>query len=187
MRLFTALWPVEDALRHLDRAVRAVDQEDLAAATGGLRKFRFISPDRWHLTLCFHGDDADLQATTEQVESRVAALPGVSAPRLRLSGAGTFRGVLWIGVQPAEEADETALRQLVGAAGGDARGYEAHLTIARWLGGRLDRARLTGLFADYAGPWWEPEHLSVMSSELRRGGPIYRTVHRVALPRRASG
>ncbi|MCC5697099.1 hypothetical protein LH612_28475, partial [Klebsiella pneumoniae] len=62
-----------------------------------------------------------------------------------------------------------------------------HLTIARWLGGRLDRARLTGLFADYAGPWWEPEHLSVMSSELRRGGPIYRTVHRVALPRRASG
>src|SRR5690606_8404990 len=36
MRLFTALWPVEDALRHLDRAVRAVDQEDLAAATGGV-------------------------------------------------------------------------------------------------------------------------------------------------------
>ncbi|KAA5831080.1 2'-5' RNA ligase family protein [Saccharopolyspora hirsuta] len=185
MRLFTALWPSGEAVRHLSAAVDRLDRERLAAATAGLRKFRFSAPDRWHLTLCFHGDDADQDEVTERLDRRVARLltTDPAPPRLRLAGSGTFRGVLWIGVEPATDDDDRALR----AAGGDPHGYRAHLTIARWASGRGDRELLPGLFTGYAGPWWESRELTVVRSDLREGGPAYRTVHRVGVTREASG
>ncbi|MER7011176.1 2'-5' RNA ligase family protein [Saccharopolyspora sp. NPDC000359] len=189
MRLFTALWPSEEAVRHLSAAVDRLDRKRLAAATAGLRKFRFSAPERWHLTLCFHGDDADQDEVTERLDRRVARLltADPAPPRLRLSGSGTFRGVLWIGVEPEATGDDRALRALVRAAGGDPHGYRAHLTIARWAAGRGDRELLTGLFAGYAGPWWEARELTVVHSDLRESGPAHRTVHRVGVTRTSSG
>ncbi|MER7079877.1 2'-5' RNA ligase [Saccharopolyspora kobensis] len=189
MRLFTALWPSEAALRHLTSAVDRLDRDRLAAATAGLRKFRISGSERWHLTLCFHGDDADLDDVTERLESRVARLlaTDLAPPRLRLAGSGTFRGVLWIGVEPETAEDDRALRELVRAAGGDPHGYRAHLTIARWVAGRAARELLTGLFTGYAGPWWQPRELTVVRSDLRESGPEYRIAHRVGVTRASSG
>ncbi|MGW1677906.1 RNA 2',3'-cyclic phosphodiesterase [Saccharopolyspora sp. NPDC002376] len=189
MRLFTAMWPSAEAVRHLAAAVDRLDSERLARATAGLRKFRFVAPERWHLTLCFHGDDADQEHVTERLERRVARLRNAdpAPPRLRLAGSGVFRGVLWVGVEPADEDDERGLRDLVHAAGGDPHGYRAHLTVGRWVAGRADRELLPGLFAGYAGPWWESRELAVVRSDLREGGPSYRTVHRVGVTRESSG
>ncbi|WP_242187447.1 RNA 2',3'-cyclic phosphodiesterase [Saccharopolyspora soli] len=189
MRLFTALWPSEEAVRHLASTVDRLDPELVTEATAGLRKFRFTTPQHWHLTLCFHGDDADQQHVTDRLERRVARLLATdpAPPRLRLAGAGTFRGVLWIGVEAATDTDDTTLRALVRAAGGDPRDYRAHLTIARWAAGRADRELLPGLFAGYAGPWWQSRELTVVCSDLREGARVYRTVHRVAVTHESSG
>jgi 2'-5' RNA ligase len=189
MRLFTALWPSEAAVRHLSSAVDRLAPDRVAEATAGLRKFRFTSAQRWHLTLCFHGDAADQQHVTDRLERRVARLleTDPAAPRLRLAGAGTFRGVLWIGVEPDTDADDRALRALVRAAGGDPHGYAAHVTIARWAAGRADRQLLPGLFAGYAGPWWQSREVTVVCSDLREVGREYRTVHRVEVTRESSG
>ncbi|WP_029534896.1 RNA 2',3'-cyclic phosphodiesterase [Saccharopolyspora spinosa] len=189
MRLFTALWPSEEAVRHLASTVGRLRPDRVAEATAGLRKFRFTPSQRWHLTLRFHGDDADQQHVIERLDHRVARLleADPAPPQLRLAGAGTFRGVLWIGVEPGTDSDDAALRGLVRAAGGDPRGYTAHLTIARWAAGRADRELLPGLLAGYAGPWWQSRELAVVRSDLREGGREYRTVHRVALTRETPG
>ncbi|MEV0702323.1 2'-5' RNA ligase family protein [Saccharopolyspora sp. NPDC050389] len=189
MRLFTALWPSEEAVRHLASAVDRLHPDRVAEATTGLRKFRFTPSSRWHLTLCFHGDDADQQRVTDRLDQHVARLleTDPAPPRLRLAGAGTFRGVLWVGVEPETDSDDAALRALVRAAGGDAHDYTAHLTIARWAAGRADRELLPGLLAGYAGPWWRSRELSVVCSDLREVGREYRTVHRVAVTREMPG
>ncbi|GAA2782664.1 2'-5' RNA ligase family protein [Saccharopolyspora taberi] len=180
MRLFTALWPSGAAIRHLSSAVDAVAPDRLTEAAEGLRKFRFVPSSRWHLTLCFHGDDADPDEVGDRLERRIARLPQAEPPRTRLRSAGTFRGVLWIGT---EETDLPAMRALVRAAGGDPHDYRGHMTIARWARGRPRGTLLPELFGDYTGPWWSTAEVCLVSSEQGEGGPVYRTVRRVALAR----
>ena len=123
MRLFTALWLPREQAAHLEQAIDGVRSQRLAEATEGLRGFRFMQPSQWHLTLCFHGEVPDPKRLGERLERRVRRLvrhaPGLEPPRLRLVGAGVFRGVLWIGVEPAAEDDTSALGALVRAAGAD--------------------------------------------------------------------
>src|SRR5690606_3666461 len=119
MRLFTALWPVEDALRHLDRAVRAVDQEDLAAATGGVAQVPVHLPGPLALDLVLPRRRRRSAGHDRAGGESVAAPPGVAAPRLRLGGAGAFRGVPGVGVQPGGGAGEAAVAAL--GAGGRGR------------------------------------------------------------------
>ena len=184
MRLFTALWPSEEAARHLAEAVdRVRSTPELAEATGGTRGFRFVPPQRWHLTLCFHGDDADQQWLSDRLDRRLTRLGRQDAefgpPRLRLAGVGTFRGVLWVGVEPAEERDSAVLRALVRAAGANPHGYRGHVTVARWSAGRPDRVALSDLFSGYAGPWWDAAEVGLVASVHESGQPVYRTVHSV--------
>lgn len=186
MRLFTALRPSEEAVRHLAGAIADLDGDHVAEVTSGLRKFRFTAAERWHLTLCFHGDDADPRRVVDRLDRRVAQV-GARAPDLRLAGSGTFRGVLWIGVEPAAEVDRGALDDLVRAAGGDPHGFRAHLTIARWASGNADRRSPAELLAGYTGPWWTPGELAVMRSDQGEGGTAHRAVHGVALTREGSG
>ncbi len=183
MRLFTALWPSEESRRHLAAAIGAARaRAEVARAAGDLRKFRWTPPERWHVTLCFHGDGADPERVARRLTRRVARLsagdPGWNAPNLRLAGAGRFRGVLWVGVEPAGEADAAGLRRLAKAAGADPRSYVAHLTVARWASGRADAA-LAAPLTDYAGPWWQARELAVVRSEHEHGRPTYRTLERV--------
>lgn len=186
MRLFTALWPSDEAVRHLSEAIAALDPARVTEATAGVRKFRFTPAERWHLTLRFHGDDADPQRVADRLDRRMAHVTA-APPALRLTGSGTFRGVLWTGVEPATESDRLALRELVRAAGGDPHGFRAHLTIARWASGRADRRSMPGLLTGYTGPWWTAGELAVMRSDQGEGGPVYRAVHRVPVTRAASG
>ena len=186
MRLFTALRPSEEAVRHLAGAIADLDGDRVAEVTAGLRKFRFTAAERWHLTLCFHGDDADPQRVANRLDRRIARV-GARSPELRLAGSGTFRVVLWIGVEPAAEADRVVLGELVRAAGGDSDGFRAHLTVARWASGRGGRRSPAELLADYTGPWWTAEELAVMRSDQGEGGPVHRAVHGVPLTRAGSG
>lgn len=179
-RLFTAVWPPREAIEHL---AGVVDEARLERVGAGLRRFRLVPPRQWHLTLCFHGA-ADLTAMAARLDDRV---PGATAPRLRLAGVGTFRGVLWAGVEPAADSDDRALRALVRAAGGDADGFRAHLTLARWNAGRLDRRSLSAALDGCAGPWWDVTEVALVRSDQEQAGSVYRTAHVVAVPRRAAG
>ncbi|AOS62664.1 2'-5' RNA ligase family protein [Actinoalloteichus hymeniacidonis] len=157
MRAFTALWPSEHVVDDLAAALQAVRDRSGAPQPG----LRFGSLSKWHLTLCFHGELADPAAEAHRLRASVRDLP---APRLRLAGAGTFPGVLWVGVRPEGEADSEALTSLVTAAGGEPDDYRPHLTLARWDRRRPKPADLVAALADYAGPVWQPATVALLAS-----------------------
>ncbi|HEY0637921.1 MAG TPA: 2'-5' RNA ligase family protein, partial [Pseudonocardiaceae bacterium] len=163
-RLFSAFRPSEAAVAHLARAFRAV------ALPSGVRP---TPAERWHLTLGFYGNEASVPERADHLDTQLA---GLAPPTLRLAGAGTFPGVLWVGVQPATAGDREALRRIAVAAGAGRR-YQAHVTVARW---RLDRptALMVGQLASYAGPTWTADRVDLVHSEP---GGAHTTVHSVPL------
>jgi 2'-5' RNA ligase len=173
-RLFSALIPPAPVLDHL-----AVWLADHPTDT----PVRWSPRDRWHVTIGFFGDDDDPDRRTKWLRRRVAGRP---APTLRLAGAGTFHGVLWTGVHTGTEPDARRLARLAQAAGAgraDRSGFHPHLTLARWRAGTPDSAVLIAVFAGYTGPWFTPDELLLMRSELGSGGPTYTTVDRLPLAR----
>jgi len=150
-----------------------------------LRGARSMTRDQWHLTLQFLGDDADIEAV-------VTALDGFSVPggRVQLGGAGAFpnarRGrVLWVGL--AEGSDVIArLARGVGerlAPLGyepDRRPFQAHVTIVRCARPTDLRANVAALDAEFFGPAWSVEALTVYESRLRPEGASY--VERATVP-----
>ena len=109
----------------------------------------------WHITVAYYGED-DPAARLPWLAERVRGHP---APRLRLTGAGAFPGVAWMGV----DGDLAALAAAA-AAEKESRPYVPHVTIGRlrrpgeW---RPDLAEDRGL------EWIAPE-LVLYSSERRR-------------------
>ncbi|WP_033375509.1 2'-5' RNA ligase family protein [Actinopolyspora halophila] len=190
MRLFTALWPSSAAVEDLSTVLGEEPSGDWTAAVDELRGFRFVPAGQWHSTLCFHGDEADSERVAASLRSGVADLlhgdPGFVPPRLRLAGAGVFRGVLWVGVVPAPEEDDggatrRSLHRLAEAAGADSERFRPHVTVARWSGGRGRTDRLAGWLNDYSGPAWSADSLDVVASEREKGVLTYRTVQRIPL------
>jgi 2'-5' RNA ligase len=178
-RLFTALCPPSTALDPLAAHIDAIGPVAEAMVAG----LRWIPRANWHVTLCFHGED--------EVATRWAALrpglAGLRAPKLRLAGGGTFGGVLWVGVRPADAAALADLTELAEAAGADPEEFTAHLTVARWRtrpGVRLDTRGLAGLFTDYTGQWFAPGEVLLMRSEPGPRGSKYHVERRLALPDR---
>jgi 2'-5' RNA ligase len=164
----------------------AAEEDRLAARVAALAPpaealvgdLRWTPRANWHVTLCFHGED-EVASRWSAIAPRLAGLP---APTLRLAGAGTFGGVLWIGVRPAGPRDANALADLAEAAGADRTEYTAHLTIARGRSrGRIDTRSLTGLFADYTGGWFVPGEVALMRSEPGPTGPNYHVEQRMTL------
>ena len=169
MRLFSAIWPPEPAVAHLKRAFSAV------ALPATLRP---TPPQRWHLTLCFYGNDADPAERADYLDQRLAELP---SPRLRLAGAGTFPGVLWVGVRPVAATDRELLRGLA-VASGAGRKFRPHITIARWrLNLPAPVPAMHEQLADYRGPAWTAGEVTLVRSEQAHGGPAYTTMHTVTL------
>jgi 2'-5' RNA ligase len=187
-RLFSALVPPAPVLDHLAGwlAEHPIDAP-----------LRWGPRDRWHVTIGFFGDDDDPDRRTKWLRRRVA---GRLAPALRLAGAGTFPGVLWVGVRPDTETDARRLATLGQAAGAGravssppapARpgrtAFHPHLTLARWRSGTPDRDALIAVFAGYTGPWFTPDELLLMRSDFGMrgehgsGGPTYTTVDRLPL------
>ena len=174
MRLFSAIWPPERAVAHLNKAFTSVALPPTLRPTPS---------HRWHLTLCFYGNGGDPAERAAYLDEHLANLP---APRLRLAGAGTFPGVLWVGVRPVTASDRDVLRRLAVASGAGRR-FQAHVTIARW---RLDLpSPVPGMeeqLAGYRGPVWVPDEVTLVRSDQGHGGPTYTTVHTVALADPAS-
>ena len=161
MRLFTALVPDAAATVHLAAALATVDGRE------------WTSPDKWHITLCFHGDGDDPVARAAWLRDRAASLAPI---RLRLASAGAFGDVLWIGVE-SDDALAAAAAQVREHAPGhvERHGFTPHLTVARAKS--LDVTALLG----YKGPWWTSNELVLMRSERTPDGYRYSALDAVLL------
>jgi len=142
MKFFTALYPPQHVVDELDAVLdRSLDLE-------------WTKPEKWHITLCFHGESAD--------EERFKALEGHEVGEIRLKNFGDFRGrVLWAGI-------DGDLNQLARAAGADDNWW-AHLTVAYGYKGQPMPAFLSS-------PWQPTEAVLVSSAD-----GVYTPVARVGL------
>lgn len=182
LRVFAALELPEALLRRLAAALEALRA---GAPAGGVR---WVRPEGIHLTLQFYGDID--RARVPALQTALAEAAAQAGPlTLNLAGLGAFPNpararVVWVGVQ----GDLEALRGLQAAveAGGrplgfvpEARGFDPHLTLGR-VNGPLrpdDQQRLTLALTRTAPPAGAPvtlSELSLMRSELRPGGSVYR-------------
>mgnify|MGYP006190164369 CR=1 FL=1 len=85
MSLFSAIFPPDDVVDELHDALLPVRRAH--------PRLRWQHPARWHVTVRFFGE--------AEPADQLAGLDRVTAPVLRLRGSGTFRQVLWIGVDGA--------------------------------------------------------------------------------------
>ena len=166
MRLFVGITPPAEALAH---AAGAVDR--IAPTTPDMR---WVPRERWHVTLAFLGEvDSDrVPALSGRLDAMAADHPPLG--EMHLAGAGTFRGVLWLGVQPTgrhSPADRLAraVQREMRAAGipVERRPWRAHLTIARWRpsADRDDAAhRAAQSLDDYAGPPFDVHEIRLVHS-----------------------
>jgi len=139
---FTALFPPRHVVDELD----AVLDRDL--------DLEWTKPEKWHITLCFHGETAD--------EERFKALEGHEVPQLRLQDFSDFRGrVLWAGIHGS-------LNQLARAAGANDNWF-AHLTVAYGYKGQP--------MPEFLSSPWQPAEAVLVSS----ANGVYTPVDRVGL------
>ena len=149
-------------------------------------------PEGLHLTLKFLGETSE-DRVPEIVRALTLALGDTGGFRLRGQGVGTFphaasARVVWFGVAGDVER-LVALRDAVeGAMTGlgaeaDDRPYTPHLTL-----GRIRRIRRRGQWLraleqvrNASLPGFDVTAVSLMGSELRPGGAVYRELGKVAL------
>ncbi len=190
MRLFVGITPTFEALAH---AAGAIDRRAGQAAPDGPDRIasttpdmRWVSGERWHVTLAFLGE-----VEPDRVPALCARLDDVAAGHdplrwLRLAGAGTFRGVLWLGVEPTERhspADRLAraVQREMRAAGIpiERRTWRAHLTVARWRpSADRDAAaqRAAESLHDYAGPAFDVPEIQLVDS-ITGPTPSHTNIH----------
>ena len=168
-RLFVALWPGREAVGHLTDALADRRPTDTA--------LRWQSPERWHVTLAFLG-----QADPDRARNRLAGLTLPAAGPLRLTGAGTFGPVLWIDVEHGRWLPDLgrAVRRAVHA---DDNRNRPHLTVARARGpGAPAHARRAAeALADYRGPGWTPDGVTLVRSHTGPS-PRYEVIGSWAFP-----
>ncbi|HEV8194676.1 MAG TPA: RNA 2',3'-cyclic phosphodiesterase [Ktedonobacterales bacterium] len=166
--------------------VRAFLTRAIARLRRALPSVRWVDPASLHLTLAFLGeldDDALAAAMTATEEEASKGTPFT----LRTGTLGTFGPrhvprVIWIGVEGETahvRALQEALAQRLEAAGfpREQRPFSPHLTLAR-LKSPLAPEALTRLEALMHEPQhehasWRVNEISVMKSELGRGGARY--------------
>ena len=190
MRLFVGITLTAEALAHaaeaVDRRVRRANPDGpvlIASTTPGMR---WVSEKRWHVTLAFLGE-----VDPERVTHLYARLDDVAATHaplhgLRLTGAGTFRGVLWLGVEPTARhspADRLAraVQREMRSAGVpvERRPWRAHLTIARWRpSAERDAAARNAAegLRDYTGPAFDVHEIRLVDS-ITGPQPSHTNIH----------
>ncbi|SEQ54910.1 2'-5' RNA ligase [Lentzea xinjiangensis] len=142
MKFFTALYPPPHVV------------DELGAVLGRAPAMEWTKPEKWHITLCFHGDTAD--------EERFRALEGHEVPEIRLRDFGDFRGtILWAGIA----GDLNRLARAAGA-GDD---WRAHLTVSYGYRGQP-------MPAFESSPWQPSEAVLVSSAD-----GVYTPIARVGL------
>ena len=134
---------------------------------------RWTPQGRWHITLAFLGEvDPDrVPQLVEDLQSVAATHPPLKG--IHLAGAGTFRGSLWLGVQPTERhspADRLAraVQRAMREAGilVERRPWRAHMTVARWESApELDsRGRALTESLNYVGPPFDIDAIRLVHS-----------------------
>lgn len=142
MKYFTALFPPQHVI------------DELKAVLDRTHDIEWTTPEKWHITLCFHGETYD--------EARFKALEGHETPEIRLKDFGDFRGrILWAGI-------DGDLNRLARAAGADDN-WKAHLTVAYGYRGQPMPVFLSS-------PWQPAEAVLVSSAD-----GVYTPVARVGL------
>jgi len=182
-RLFIAISLSDELRRALDAVIAPVRPQ--------LPAVRWVSPDRFHITLKFIGD-----CTTERATEVSAALLAVAAATPTLgctfSGAGVFPNfrrprVVWVGVQqPLILKVAVELERALEKVGipADVRPYSPHLTV-----GRIDRELADAELAVLAGWARTVGHIAqlqvrsveLMQSDLQHSGPVYTLITRAPL------
>lgn len=164
MRLFAAIVPPPEVLRHLDAAVEPIRDDAVSWAL----------PESWHLTLAFYGEAAnekvpDLSERLRRAASRYPTM------RLRLGGAGQFDGrVLWVGCEGAADDLRALARSCAaagrrtGVAGQEHRRFRPHVTLARSKR-PIDLRPYAQNLAQYAGPEWTAVDIALVRSHLGQG------------------
>lgn len=133
MRLFTAVFPPESVLDHLDLAVHGV------TSTGASP--RWVPRENRHITLSYYADVPE--GTVEDMSAELAVVAGKHQPLdLRLRGAGSFGSrVLWIGVDgevgPLRDLAEDCLTASPREVPEEVKPHRPHLTVARARAGQV--------------------------------------------------
>jgi 2'-5' RNA ligase len=178
IRAFLAIDPPEEVLREIDSL-----QGRLRTLISG--DIRWVRPEGIHLTLKFFGDVTGADAETIAAVTREVAL--VEKPfSLVVGGAGVFPDprrprVLWLGMSGDLERlllFQTRLDQALRLIGfpREERPFRPHLTLARIKDSRslagLGRALEKG--EQYQAGRFAAAGLSLMQSELKTGGAVYK-------------
>jgi 2'-5' RNA ligase len=154
---------------------------------------KWVEENNMHLTLLFLGEvnQLDLVPICRVLKEQTQTFPSIT---IGIGGLGAFPTprrpkILWAGV--AEGADdlkrihqrlEQSLAEL-GCYRREDRAYSPHLTLGRLT--EEDRAEAWGPIianhADWEGGSTQIDKILVMSSELRRSGPVYSIIARAGL------
>ena len=185
MRLFFAVWPPEAVRVRLWRA--------LAPLREAAPDVRWVSPERYHVTLRFLGDVAP--SVVPRLTAAAEALAPEPAFPARLTRTGTFprRGVPrvhWVGVRAdplrrlRHRLDEALATKGVRR---DRDRFSPHLTIGRPGRGRRGHTRSGQGTPEAASEQCEVctdfvvRAVHLVRSELFPTGPRYANIHRVKL------
>ena len=153
MRVFVALALPVVVAAHADRA--------LAPVQALHPRLRWVPPERWHLTLAFHGEVPDdrVPAMAAKLGRRVSRHGPMV---LHLHGSGHFsRRALWLGV----DGDVGPLRSLARDVTSDNSPFRAHLTVAR-IRGAVDPVPAQEALSSYSGPTWVADSVHLVRSRL---------------------
>jgi len=157
MRLFLAI-RLSDAMgASVADAVKSLKKQGV---TG-----RFVPVENLHLTLAFLGEVEDPAPVTAAMEKlRFSPFP------LELTGLGTFRDLLWVGLRGSDDLDRLVrdLRKALDEAGVgyDRKKFVPHITLARrmrgpWSQAEPPRGRMT------------VENVFLMESRVTEGRRVY--------------
>jgi 2'-5' RNA ligase len=182
---------VTDALRRAFLA--AVPPPPVLDAIGALveaatrRGFRWTRRDQWHVTIQYFGRVDEKDALIGALAAPLAAVP--AAP-VQLRGAGAFpndrrASVYWLGVADPEPLMVVHRAVMVAADGfvrpRDRTAYVPHLTLARLPTAKKLADDVAALRDISFGPPWTVDEITLLESETRRDGAVYREVARLPL------
>jgi len=194
VRLFVGLFPPAEAISH---AAEAVDR--ISSTTPDVR---WVPPERWHLTCVFLGDvPHSPRRVGTALDQALAGLPPIE--EVRLAGAGTFPGVLWLGIDQkgAELRAESAagvtiapmvrLPSIVSRIRGEMRSlgmpvsdrlWVPHLTIGRWRSSDAEPSATGAVHAlsRYGGPAFTVREVHLVQS-ITGPEPRYDVLHTATL------
>lgn len=173
--MFAALVPPAAALEDLAEFLEPRQEASQSEPT----RFRWTSPEQWHVTLAFMPDIAE-RNFDDLVERMARAARRRHPIDLTIAGGGAFPNagrakVLWAGVDAGDRLEEvrrlaTGARAAATKAGAEPGGgrFHPHVTLAR-LGRPVEATRWIRVLESYVGPTWQATDVTLVESHLGEG------------------